>query len=90
MSETTLTSLLEYLYNALTPSNQRWVAEHLIEHANAEEGETLKPYTIEELHQMVAEGEREIAAGLCQDSEDVFRELEEEFAKEELQYAEAV
>ena len=90
MSETTLTSLLEYLYNALTPSNQRWVAEHLIEHAEAEEGETLKPYTIEELHQMVAESEREIAAGLCQDSEDVFRELEEEFAKEELQYAEAV
>ena len=90
MSETTLTSLLEYLYNALTPSNQRYVAEHLMEYAEMKEEETSKPYTIEELHQMVAESEREIAAGLCQDSEDVFRELEEEFAKEELRYAEAV
>ena len=90
MSETTLTSLLEYLYGALTPSNQRWLAEHLIEHADAEENEMLIPYTIEGLHQMVAESEREIAAGLCQDSEDVFREWEEEFAKEKLPYAEAV
>lgn len=71
----------------LSANDMRWVAEQLVEQADAEE---LKPYTIEELHQMVAEGEREIAAGLCQDSEDVFRELEEEFAKEELQYAEAV
>ena len=90
MSETTLTSLLEYLSGALTPSTQRWLAEHLIEHADAEENEMLIPYTIEGLHQMVAESEREIAAGLCQDSEDVFRELEEEFAKEKLPYAEAV
>ena len=29
MSEATLTSLLEYLYGALTPSNQRWLAAHL-------------------------------------------------------------
>ena len=86
MSEATLTSLLEYLYGALTPSNQRYVAEHLMQYAEMEEREA-KPYTIEELHQMVAESEREIAAGLCQDSEDVFRELEEEFAKEKLQYA---
>lgn len=68
MSETTLSSLLEYLYAALTPSHQRWVAAHLMEHAEAEEGDNLTPYTIEELHQMVAESEREIAAGLCQPS----------------------
>ena len=90
MSEATLTSLLEYLYGALTPSNQRWLAEHLIEHADSEEGEELTPYTIEELHQMVAEGEREFSEGKWQDSEDMFRELEEEFSQEELQYAEAV
>ncbi len=88
MSEATLTSLLEYLYGTLTPNNMRWVGEHLIQFADNEEN--LKPYTIEELHQMVDESEREIAAGLCQDSEDVFRELEEEFAKGELQYAETV
>ena len=90
MSEAALTSLLDYLYSALTPSNQRWVAEHLIEHADMEEGETLKPYTIEELHQMVAEGEREFAEGKWQDSEDMFHELEKELAQEELQYAEGV
>jgi hypothetical protein len=89
MSEATLTSLLEYLYGTLTPSNQLWLAERLMEHAAAEEGETLKPYTIEELHQMVAEGEREFAEGKWQDSEDMFRELEEELA-EEPQYAEAI
>ena len=90
MSETTLTSLLEYLYSALTTSNQRWVAQHLMEHAEAKECEMLTPYTIEELHQMVAEGEQEFAEGKWQDSEEMFRELEEEFANERLQYAEAV
>jgi len=90
MSEATLTSLLEYLNGALTPSNRRWLAEHLIEHANTEESEDLTPYNIKDLHRMVAEGEREFSEGKWQDSEDMFRELEEEFSQEELQYAEAV
>jgi len=90
MSEATLNSLLQYLYGALTPGNQRWLAAHLVEHAAVQEAESLKPYTIEELHEMVAKGEQEFAEGKWQDSEDMFRELEEEFAKEELQYAEAV
>ena len=90
MSEATLTNLLQYLYGALTPSNQRWLAAHLVEHADVQEAEDMKPYTIEELHEMVAKGEQEFAEGKWQDSEDMFRELEEEFAKEELQYDEAV
>ncbi len=90
MSETTLSNLLEYLYATLTPENQRWVAAHLVEHAESEKRGDMMPYTIEELHQMVTEGEKEIAAGLCQDNEDVFRELEEEFANEKPQLAEAV
>lgn len=49
---------------------------------------TLTPYTIEELHEMVAEGERQFADGQWQDSEDMFRELEEEFAREELEMTE--
>lgn len=48
MSEATLTSLLEYLYGALTPSNRRWLAERLIERTETKEGEALKPYTMEE------------------------------------------
>ena len=87
MSKTALQSLLEFLYGMLSPNDMRWVAEQLIEQANAED---LKPYTIEELHQMVAEGEREFAEGKWQDSEDMFRELEEELAQEEHQFAEAV
>lgn len=87
MSKATLTSLLEFLYGLLSTEDKRWIGEQLIEQANTEE---LKPYTIEELHQMVAEGEREFAEGKWQDSEDMFRELEEEVVSEELQYAEAV
>jgi len=87
MSEKTLSCLLEYLYGTLTPSNMRWVGEHLIEYANTG---APKPYTIEELHSMVAEGEKQFAEGKWQDSEDMFRELEEEFAAEEPQYAQTV
>lgn len=87
MSKATLTSLLEFLYGLLSSEDKRWIGEQLIQQANEEE---LKPYTIEELHQMVAEGERQFAEGKWQDSEDMFRELEEEFDREELQLAEAV
>lgn len=31
MSTATLSNLLEYLYGTLSPSNMRWVGEHLIE-----------------------------------------------------------
>ncbi len=89
MSEATLQGLLDYLYSTLTPDNMRWMAMHLMEHADADEG-IVKPYTIEELHQMVAEGEQQFAEGKWQDSEDMFRELEEEFTAEELQHTEAV
>ena len=52
----------------------------------------LKPrYTIEELHARIAQSERDSAAGLGQDSEEMFREIEEEFAREEeLEMAEAI
>ena len=79
MSEATLTSLLEYLYGALTPSNQRWLAEHLLENADAEEGEVLKPYTVEELLERAEKGRKEIARGNYVTSEDLFRDLFEEF-----------
>ena len=89
MSEATLQGLLDYLYSTLTPDNMRWMATHLMEHADANEANP-KPYTIEELHQMVAEGEQQFAEGKWQDSEDMFRELEEEFATEKPHYSEAV
>ena len=87
MSEATLKSLLEYLYGTLTPSDQRWVARHLVEHADAEE---LKPYTIEELHERIAKSERDFAEGRYYTDEEVFADLDEFEKQEELQYAEAV
>ena len=84
MSEATLTNLLEYLYETLTPSDKRWVGEHLIKYADYEE-EPVKPYTMEEINAMLDEAEQNFEAGLGIPSEDVFRELEEEFEKEELQ-----
>ena len=91
MSTATLNSLLDYLYGTLTPSNMRWLGEHLIEHAEKEEDPSLKPYTIEELHARIAQAERDIAEGRVYDFDDVMRELEEEFAREDAQeMAEAV
>ena len=47
--------------------------------------EQLPPYTMEEINAMIDEGERQFADGRWQDSEDMFRELEEEFEKSESQ-----
>ena len=84
MSEATLSSLLEYLYGALTPSNMRWVGEHLIQYAENEEN-SQKPYTMDEINAMLDEAERNFEAGLGVPSEEVFRELEKEFEEDELQ-----
>ena len=42
-----------------------------------------RPYTIEEIHALIEQSKRDSAAGLGQDSEDMFRELEKEFALED-------
>lgn len=92
MSEATLNNLLEYLYETLTPSNKRWVGEHLIRYADYEE-EPVKPYTMEEINAMIDEAEAEIAAGLGTPHEEVMREWDMEIARmeqEELEMAEAV
>jgi hypothetical protein len=36
-----------------------------------------KPYSIEEIHQMVAEGEKQFASGQWQDSNEMFLEIEQ-------------
>ena len=51
---------------------------------------SFKPYTMEEINARIDQAERESAAGLGQDSEEMFRELEEEFAYNELEMVEAV
>lgn len=90
MSEATLQGLLNYLYSTLTPDNMRWMATHLMEHANSDEG-SLKPYTMEELNARIDQSERDSAEGKVYDFDDVMREIEEEFALEEKpEMAEAV
>ena len=90
MSTAILISLLESLYGTLTPNDMRWVGEHLIEHAEQEEY-SLKPYTIEELHERIARAEADIDAGHTTSHEEVMRQWEEELAREEaLEMAEAV
>ncbi len=40
------------------------------------------PYSIEELHQMIAEGEKQFASGQWQNSNEMFKEIEEALAQE--------
>ena len=40
------------------------------------------PYSIEEIHQMVVEGEKQFASGQWQDSKEMFLEIDEALAKE--------
>ena len=88
MSTATLTSLLDYLTGALTTDNKQWLADHLYQ--QVQEKESLAPYTMEEINSRIDQAERESAAGLGQDSEEMFREMEEEFMHEEYVMAEAV
>ncbi len=87
MSTATLTSLLDYLYGTLTTDNMRWVGEHLIEHANQQEELRLKPYTMDEINEMLDEAELNIASGNTIPSEEVWLELEDEFAHSDARYA---
>ena len=72
MSTSALTGLLEYLYGTLSPSNMRWVGEHLIEYANKEEKERLRPYTMQEIDNMLDEAEKAFEAGDYLTNNEVF------------------
>lgn len=88
MSTAALTGLRDYLTGTLSPSNMLWLSTQLAEYAKKEP----KPYTMEELHDRIAQSERDIAEGRVYDFDDVMRELEEELELEEqeLELAEAV
>ena len=88
MSTSTLTSLLEYLTGALTTDNKQWLADHLYQQVR--EKESMAPYTMEEINSRIDQAEQESAAGLGQDSEEMFREMEEDFVREEVEMSKAV
>ncbi|MBQ6205251.1 MAG: hypothetical protein IJK46_14340 [Prevotella sp.] len=72
MSTKALSGLLEYLYGTLSINNMRWVGEHLIEHAKKEEEERLRPYTMEEIDDMLDEAEAAFEAGEYLSQDEVF------------------
>ena len=72
-----MNNLLEYLYATLTPNNQKWLGEHLIEHAKQEEI-SMQPYTKEELLQMAETGRKQIADGYYYTTEEVISACAEE------------
>lgn len=90
MSEIAYNGLVDFLCSVLSPNDMRIVAKELWKRASSTE-QNLIPYTMEEIYAMVEQSKKDSAAGLGQDSEEMFRELEEEFARdEEIELAEAV
>ena len=81
MSTATLQGLLDYLKSTLSTSNMLWLSERLTECAHEKQDQNLKPYSIEEIRSMIEQSRRDSAAGLGVDSDEMFRELEEEFAE---------
>ena len=82
MNTTALQGLLDYLYGTLTPKDMRWVADHLIEHAQRST-EPVKRLTMEEVNAMLDEAEADIAAGRVIPHEEVMRRWQEEIAQME-------
>ena len=94
MSEATLMNLRDYLYGTLSRDDMVWLACELTERARQEEPQ--KPYTKEELMARVEGARQRIAEGHYTTSEELWRELDEEFyfldkeEVEEMELAEAV
>lgn len=72
MSTATLTSLRDYLYGVLTPANMLWLSTELAEYAKRTEKELLRPFTMEDIDDMLDEAEAAFEAGDYLTNEDVF------------------
>ena len=94
MSTTAFNGLVDFLCSTLKPYELKQVCEMLGKYIQKYEQPTQKPYTKEELNAMLDEAERRFSEGKGIPGEDVFRELNEEFAKEDeeesLMYANSV
>lgn len=75
MSTATLEGLRDYLFDTLSPKNMLWLSTQLANYARLKEQ---KPYTMEEIHNRIAQSELDIAEGRVYDFDEVIRELEEE------------
>ena len=72
MSTSTLTNLRDYLYGTLTPANMLWLATELTEYAKKEENERLRPFTMEEIDEMLDEAEEAFESGDYLTNDEVF------------------
>ena len=94
MSKDTLGYIAYQLQEKLSVPEMREMAARLLR--MAEEAEQLKPYTIEELHERIAQSERDFAEGRYMDFDEFLDQLEERLEAEaeetplELDIAEAV
>lgn len=89
MSTAALKGLRDYLTDTLSTNDMIWLMEEMKNFIQRPE-EKLKPYTMEEIHARISQSESDIAEGRVYDFDDVMREIEEEFAVEEVEMAEAV
>lgn len=78
MSTATLNGLRDYLYDTLSPANLIWLGTQLAERGRMQE-KPLKPYTKEELVARIERSEQQFAEGKYKTSEELWRELDEEF-----------
>ncbi len=82
MSTATLTNLRDYLYGTLTPDNMLWLSSELADYAKKKVASPCR-YTLQEMNSMLDKAEANFAAGRGIPNEEVWRDLEEEFAKED-------
>ena len=78
-----MTNLRDYLTGTLSPANMLWLSTQLADFAKKKEKAPLKRYTMDEINTMLDEAEADFAAGEGIPDEEVWRELEEEFARED-------
>ena len=66
-----------------------WLATQLTEYAKyaKKEEQSRKPYTVEEVHAMIDQSERDIDEGRIYDFDEAMDELEKEFAEEDRELA---
>lgn len=87
MSKDALRHLRDFIVGTLPADDVRWLVMQLNEQYPIEAEEQLRPYTMEEINQMIDEAERDIAEGRVYTFEEVTRDLKE---KDEQPMLEAV
>ena len=73
MSTQTLTGLRDYLTGTLSTNDMMWLVEELKEYVRKDEAQD--PYTIEEIHERIAQSERDFAEGRYFTDDEVFEDL---------------